>query len=46
MHDKKKFNETRLPEKEEVYSKLNIEDLTDVDYRYGKRVFTDFKIKI
>ena len=34
MHDKKKFNETRLPEKEEFYSKLNIEDITDVDYRH------------
>ena len=46
MHDKKKFNETRLPEKEEFYSKLNIEDITDVDYRHGKRVFMDFEIKI
>ena len=37
-----KFNETSLPEKEDFYSKLNIEDITDAD---GKRVGKDFEIK-
>ena len=27
-----KFNETSLPEKEEFYSNLNMEDITDADY--------------
>ena len=28
----KKFNETSIPEKENLYSHLNIEDITDADY--------------
>ena len=31
-----KFNETWLPGKEEVYSNLNIEDITDADYMHAK----------
>ena len=27
-----KFNETSLPEKEELYSNLNMKDITDADY--------------
>ena len=27
-----KFNETPLPEKDEFYSNLNMEDITDADY--------------
>ena len=45
MDDWKKFNETTLPEKEELYSNLNIEGITDVDYRHGKRVCKDFELK-
>ena len=45
MNDWKKFNETSLPEKEDFYSHLNIEDITDADYVYAKRVFKDFEIK-
>ena len=33
-----KFNETLLPEKEEFYSNLNMEDITDADYIHQKRV--------
>ena len=40
-----KFNETTLPEKEEFYSNLNMEDITDADYMYAKRVCKDFEIK-
>ena len=39
-----KFNETSLPEKEDFYSHLNMEDITDADYAYTKRVCKDFWI--
>ena len=45
MDDWEKFNETVLPEKEEFYSNLNLEDITDADYMHGKRVCIDFEIK-
>ena len=45
MNDWKKFNETTLPEKEEFYSNLNMEDITDADYMHAKRVCKDFEIK-
>ena len=43
MDDWEKFNETSLPEKEDFYRHLNIEDITDADYAHTKRVFKDFK---
>ena len=45
MDDWEKFNETTLPEKEEFYSNLNMEGITDADYMHGKRVCKDFEIK-
>ena len=39
-------NETSLSEKEEFYSNLNMEDITDADYMHAKRVCKDFEIKI
>ena len=45
MNDWEKFNETKLPEKEEFYSDLNMEDITDEDYMHGKRVCKDFEIR-
>ena len=45
MDDWEKFNETTLLEKEEFYSNLNMEDVTDEDYMHGKRVRKDFEIK-
>ena len=45
MDDWEKFHGTTLPEKEELYSNLNIEDITDADYVYVKRVCKDFEIK-
>ena len=45
MDDWKKFNETSLPEKEDFYSHLNMEDITDVDYTHTKKVFRDFEMK-
>ena len=40
-----KINETTLPEKENFYSDLNMEDITDADYMHAKRVCKDFEIK-
>ena len=46
MDDQKKLNETLLPEKDEFYSHLNREDITDANYAHAKRVCKDFEIKI
>ena len=40
-----KFNEISLPEKEDFYSHLNMEIITDGDHAHGKRVCKDFEIK-
>ena len=40
------MNETLLVEKEDFYSHLNMEHITDADYTHGKRVCRDFKRKI
>ena len=40
MNDWEKFNETSIPEKEDFYSHLNMEDITDEDYVHAKRVCT------
>ena len=32
MYDYEKFNETSLPKKEDFYSHLDMEDITDADY--------------
>ena len=45
MDDWKKLNETSLREKEDFYSHVNMEDITDADYTHAKRVFKDFEIK-
>ena len=41
VDDWDKFNGTTLPEKEEFYNNLNMEEITDVDYMHGKRVCKD-----
>ena len=33
-----KVNETSMPKKEEFHSNLNMEDITDADYMYARRV--------
>ena len=43
MEDWKNFNETTLPEKEDFYGHLNMEDNTNADY--AKRVCKNVKIK-
>ena len=45
MDEWEKFTETTLPEKEEFYSNLNMEDIADTDYMHAKRVCEDFEIK-
>ena len=45
MDDWEKFNETSLPEIEDCYSHLNMEDITDADYTHAKRVCKYFEIK-
>ena len=45
MDDWEKFKETTLFEKEEFYSSLNMEDITDTDYTHAKIVCKDFEIK-
>ena len=46
MDEWQKFNETTLNEKDEIYSSLDMEDITDADYMHAKRVWEDFEIKI
>ena len=45
MDDLEKFYEKLLPEKEGVYSHLNMEDITDADYVHAKRICKDFEKK-
>ena len=45
MDEWEKFNETSLPEKEDFYSNVNMEDFTDADYMHAKRVYKDSEIK-
>ena len=44
MDDLENTNETSLPDKEDFYSHLNMEDITDADYVDTKRVCKDFEI--
>ena len=46
MGEWEKFNETSVPETEDFYSNLNMEDITDADYIHAKRVCKDFEIKV
>ena len=39
MNDWKKFSETLLSEKEDFYSLLNMENITDADYAHAKKDF-------
>ena len=45
MDDWEKCNGASLPEKEDFYSHLNMEDITDADYAHAKTVWKDFEIK-
>ena len=45
MDDWEKLDETSLPRKEDFYSYLNMEDITDADHAQAKRVCKNFEIK-
>ena len=36
MDSWERFDETSLPNEEDFYSSLNMEDITDIDYRHAK----------
>ena len=40
-----KFDETPLPNKEDFYSNLNMEDINDIDYRHANNVFKRFELE-
>ena len=42
MNSWKRFDKTLLPNKEDFYSSLNMEGITNVDYRHAKKVFKKF----
>ena len=39
-----RFDETSLPSKENFYSCINMEDITNIDYKHAKRILREFKI--
>ena len=45
MDEWEKFNETKLPEKENFYSNLKMEYITDLDYNHAKRTNHDLYLK-
>ena len=40
-----RFSEISLPSKEDFYSNLNMEDISDIDYRHANNVFRRFKLE-
>ena len=40
-----RFSEISLPIKEDFYSNLNMEDISDIDYRHANNVFKVFKLE-
>ena len=45
MDDWDRFNEEKLPNKSDFYSSLNMEDISEIDYRHTLKVFNKFNIK-
>ena len=45
MDSWERFDKTSLPDKEAFYSSLNMQDITDFDYRHAKRVFKSLNNK-
>ena len=45
MDSWERFDETSLPKKEDFYSNLNMEAITNVDHKHEKRVWKNFKIE-
>ena len=40
-----RFSEISLPSKKDFYSNLNMEDISDIDYRHANNVFKRFKLE-
>ena len=40
-----RFSEISLPNKEDFYSNLNMEDISNIDYRHANNVFKIFKLE-
>ena len=45
MDSWERFDETSLPDKEAFNSNLNMENITDIDYRHANRVFKKFNLR-
>ena len=45
MDSWEKFSKISLPSKEDFYSNLNMEDISDIDYRHANNVFKGFKLE-
>ena len=45
MDNWSRFNEEELPDKSDFYSSLNMDEISDTDYRHAKKVFDTFCIK-
>ena len=46
VHSWKRFDETSLPKKEDFYSNLSMEDITNADFRHAKEVWKNSEKKI
>ena len=44
MGNWKRFDEISLPNKKDYYSCLNMEDITDIDYRHAKKIFKELEV--
>ena len=44
MNSWKKFDERSLTDKKAFYNKLDLDDITDVDYRHEKREFKENRV--
>ena len=45
LDDWDRFNEEKLPNTCDIYSSLNMEDISEIDYRHALKVFNKFNIK-
>ena len=45
MDSWERFSEISLPSKKDFYSNLNMEDISDIDYRHANNVFKVFKLE-
>ena len=45
MDDWDRFNEDKMPNKNDFYSSFNMEDIREIDYRHALKVFNKFNIK-